>query len=431
MSRRRLVCLVFGIVLLRAALLPGAPPNILFIVTDDHRGDAMSCYGNPVLRTPAFDRIAREGARFDAFYVASPLCSPSRAALLSGLYPHQRGNGVLDNNRAPDLPRDTPTLATRLGSLGYVTGFVGKAHIGGDPRRWGFADCPVWLPGGSSSHENPELMVRGRRRVVGNQTINVTFGDAGVKFIERHKDERWFLWFASTAPHTPYLRDAKYTRCRVHSRPPPPLWPPGDRLSNYDWAGYYSTTGVLDDQVGRLLRKLDALGLAGDTLVVVLGDNGMMHGSHGQLGKQIWFEESVRVPALVRWPGRVNAGTVVTSPAVSVDLVPTLLEAAGAPKPDGLPGVSLWPAVTEGKPTRTEVFSEVRKMTRPFKGRLWQMAKAGQWKYVRLEGGSERLYDLGQDPGEKADLAQSPDAAAAEALVDMRARLDRWVVETP
>src|SRR3954469_545976 len=278
--------------LARPAAAAGERPNILFILTDDQRWDDAGYTGNAVVRTPAMDRLAREGARLDRFYVASPLCSPSRAALLSGLYPHQRRNGVLDNRHGTDLPADTPTVATRLNDLGYVTGFVGKAHLGGDPRRWGFAECPVWLPGGSSKHENPHLLFNGQPRMAGSKTITATFADQAVQFIGRHRDERWFLWFATTAPHTPYYHDPHhyYTRWQVHGAPPPPLWPREQRLSTYDWAAYYSTTSLLDDQIGRVLHELDRQGLARDTLVIFLSDNGMMHGSHGLFGKGVWYE---------------------------------------------------------------------------------------------------------------------------------------------
>src|SRR3954469_9702686 len=183
--------------LARPAAAAGERPNILFILTDDQRWDDAGYTGNAVVRTPAMDRLAREGARLDRFYVASPLCCPSRAALLSGLYPHQRRNGVLDNRHGTDLPADTPTVATRLNDLGYVTGFVGKAHLGGDPRRWGFAECPVWLPEAPTPHENPSPMFDGRRKTA-RGTITSVFTDAARHFVERHQRQPWFLWFATT-----------------------------------------------------------------------------------------------------------------------------------------------------------------------------------------------------------------------------------------
>jgi N-acetylglucosamine-6-sulfatase len=407
-------------------------PNILFILTDDQRADDMGCYGNGVVRTPSFDRVAAEGARLGAFYVTSPLCCPSRASLLTGLYPHQRDNGVIDNHHPRDIPAGVPTVATRLHALGYVTGFVGKAHLGGDPRRWGFDDCPVWLPEGSSRHENPSLMFDGRRKTA-RGTITSVFTDAATHFVERHQRQPWFLWFATTAPHPPYYRDPShpYSNRAILASAPPPLWPPGEPPSRYDWAGYYSTTSTLDDQVGRLLRRLDELGLADNTLVVVMGDNGVMHGSHGLRGKGVWFEEAVRVPALVRWPGHVKAGSVVSPPTSEIDLLPTLLDAAGGAAEADLPGKSLLPTLNGATPARDEVFSEARKSSPPWAGQHWQMVRSGGWKYVHFPGGSEALYDLDNDSGETAAVAAPHDPRAISALHDLRQRLGRWLSATP
>lgn len=304
-------------------------PNILFILTDDHRWDALGCYGNTSIKTPHFDRLAIDGVRFDAFTIASPLCCPSRAALLSGLYPHQ--NGVIRNIDSPDLRPGTPTVATHLNAAGYVTGFVGKAHMGEDPTAWGFSDCPVVLaPGGVKTHENPLLLVNGvEKRVPG--LITEIFTDAAIDFLDRHKNETWFLWLATTAPHLPYLHDPKHPY-NIQEISPPPGWPSDQKFTagdkRHDWAGYYSTISMLDREIGRVLAKLETLGLADDTLVLMIGDNGWMMGSHGHFGKQVWYEESVRVPALARWPGRIKPGTIVTSLAGSVDFLPTVLAAA-------------------------------------------------------------------------------------------------------
>jgi arylsulfatase A-like enzyme len=410
---------------------PGAP-NILLILTDDQRADDMACSGNAMVRTPAFDRVAAEGTRFDAFYVTSPLCCPSRASLLTGLYPHQRGNGVIDNHDPRDIPRGAPTVATRLRDLGYVTGFVGKAHLGGDPRRWGFEECPVWLPEGSSRHENPSLMFDGRRRRA-RGTVTASFTDAATTFVERHRHERWFLWFATTAPHTPYYRDPRhpYPNRLVWQRTPPPLWPADQPLSRYDWAGYYSTTEMLDEHVGRLLRTVDRLGLADDTLVVLLGDNGVMHGSHGLRGKGVWFEEAVRVPALLRWPGHVRPASVVSSPTSEIDLLPTIIEAAGGGASGDLPGQCLWPMLQGATRQQPEVFSEARKNSPPWAGQQWRMVRSGPWKYVRFANGSEALYDLADDPGEQQNLAGSSNEEVRRLLPDLRRRLDRWTQATP
>lgn len=389
-------------------------PNILFILTDDHRPDALGCYGNGAIRTPTFDAIAREGARFDAFYTASPECCPSRASFLTGRYPHEHGI-VEDGPR--DLPANLPTVATTLSKAGYATGFVGKAHLGGDPRKWGFADAPLVLAGASSRHKNPRLSVDGVEREVAGH-ITPLFIDAAIAWVEKRRGGRWFLWLAPTAPHTPYLMDPKhpYTSPDVDT---PPLWPRHESLSDHDWAGYYSTISMLDAEVGRLVARLRELGLLDTTLLLVAGDNGFMQGSHGYPGKQVWFEESVRVPALARWPGKVAAGTRVSAPVVSVDLFPTLCEVAGVERPAG-EAASFLPALLGKEPLRKNAHSEVRIRDEGH----WQMVRGDRFKYVRFDNRREHLYDLWNDPSETRDLATG--ARHVDTLEEMRDSLRQW-----
>jgi len=391
-------------------------PNILIFLASDLRPDAMGCYGNGTVRTPNFDAIAREGARFDNFSTAAPLSGPARAALLTGLYPHQ--TGIFDDEGKSDLRPGAVTLPRVLEKADYVTGFVGKAHLGGDPRRWGFRECPVWLPGGSSRDRNPTLMVAGEEKTVEGPITRI-FVDAAMAWIERHKGDRWFLWLATTAPHTPYVMDPRHPY-RPAEIDVPPLWPHHEELSDCDWAGYYSTISMLDEQAGRLAAKLRDLGLHERTLLVVLSDNGFMQGSHGYPGKGVWFDESVKVPALARWPARIKTGTRVWSTAVSVDLFPTLCEAAGAPRPENAEAVSLMPALLgEGTP-RYNAYAEARLGT----DGIWQMVRGDRFKYVRFASGREHLYDMYSDSSERRDLATG--ARHMDDLEEMRALLLRW-----
>ncbi len=397
-------------------------PNILFILTDDHRWDGVGYAGNKSLRTPHLDRLAREGARFDAFIPAAPVCCPSRATFLTGRYPHQ--TGVLNNQGEPDLADKSSTIATRLNAMGIVTGFVGKAHLGGDPRKWGFTDCPVWLPGGWSEHESPTLMVNGTQRVVQGHITRI-LADTAIAFLNRRKQDRWFLWLATTAPHTPWRHDPRhpYDPTAIAR---PPGWPPTQPLADDDWAGYYSTISLLDQEVGRVLKALDDLGLANDTVVILAGDNGWMMGSHGKKGKNVWFEESARTPAVARWPGRIKPGTVVSTPVSSVDLLPTVLELAGATSATGMEGMNLLPMLTSGTPGRATAFVEAA----PVGVQRWEMARGSRWKYVRFpETGDELLYDLTTDPHEQTDLAKS--RKAADPLAALRGSLDQWRRVTP
>lgn len=431
--------------LLRRVPVPQGRPNVLVILTDDQRPDGAGFGGNGSLRTPHLDRFAAEGARLSNLYVATPQCCPSRAALLTGRYGHQRGNGVTSNlandpeHTAPgitffglpvsDLAAGTPTIATDLNRAGYATGFIGKAHLGGDPRLWDFRDVPVWLPRLGAPHEGATLMVNGEPQVLPGLT-NRIFVDAAGDWMERHRSDRWFLWLATTAPHDPLRHDPRFPY-RLEDIDPPPLWPAGLPLTNFDWTGYYSTISMLDDDLGHLFARMRDLGLDRNTVVFFLSDNGHMGGSHGPeddvSSKSVWFEESARVPGVVRWPGVIPAGSLVRSPMVSVDVTATIRGLAGLPRDPGTEGQDMMPALVGRPPLRTtayaEIWDELHYLWR------WQMVREGDWKYVAFESGQELLYDLASDPDEMDDLSTRPDVVGT--LERMRGKLATWRSVTP
>jgi arylsulfatase A-like enzyme len=206
----------------------------------------------------------------------------------------------------------------------------------------------------------------------------------------------------------------------------PPQWPRSEELADHDWAGYYSTLSMLDEQVGRIVRKLKDLGLYDKTLVVVTADSGYMFGSHGYSARQVWFEEAVRVPALARWPGKIKAASRVWSPAVSTDLFPTFLEAAGAPRPERLEAQSLLPALAEpSRPGRQIAYAEA---VLEDKG-LWQMVRTDRYKFVRFGQAREHLYDVYSDPYERRDLATG--ARHVDTMDELREVFLKWVEDTP
>lgn len=396
-------------------------PNVLFILADELRWDALGCYGNTDVRTPSLDRLAAQGARLDRFYVAAPLCSPSRASFLSGLYPRQ--SGVMDNRERAEFPRPVETVATHLERAGYRTAFVGKAHMGGDPTRWGFRDVPLLLPSGGAHIERSVLVADGEERsFTGPPTRH--FVDAAIRYVTEHRDDRWFLWLSTRAAHRPYVEPPAAAPPRPTG--PPPGWPDSQPLSDHDWAGYYVTVELLDREVGRLLAALEEAGLARDTLVFFAGDNGSMFGSHDEERKQVWYEECARTPALARWPGEIPAGLVTTAPAVSVDFLPTLLDLCGLPPLSGLEGATLLPALRGGAGLRTHAFSELERSPR-FGGGRWEMVRGERYKYVRFEDGRAMLYDLVEDPHELEDRSGSE--AHAGVRNALARRLDRWARE--
>ena len=384
----------------------GARPNILFLLSDDQRWDGLSCYGNQDLKTPHIDRLATEGARLDCFYPACPLCCPSRGAFLSGLYPHQNG---VTRNSDKGLKPGTVTVANLLGAAGYATGFTGKTHLPNKPLEWGFKDT-LREPGGPDLERHAAL-----------------FKGAG-DYIEQHRKVPWCLWVATHLPHFPYLKDPKFSYAKEGLKAPPG-WPKGQEFKTGEFPEYYSAISHLDEQVGSLLKRLDDLGLARNTLVLFASDNGYMHGSHNWPSKRIWYEESARTCALARWPAKIKAGTKVPGPLSGVDLLPTICELTGAKKPAECEGTSMLPALTGGPPLRQAAFAEFIDSKEG-----WQMVRTPRHKYVRpLEGqkppkkmgGNEILYDLQEDPSEANNLAGS--GAHAKVLEEMRKQHADWI----
>jgi arylsulfatase A-like enzyme len=402
------------------------PPNVLFVLLDDLRWDALGAYGNPAVRTPELDAFAAQGARFERFYVASPVCSPSRASFLTGLHPHAPGIELGAGGRPFTVAPGVATVASELAASGYATGFVGKAHLDGDPRRWGFREQPIVIPGRRLTDPGPadvqRLEVAGRvEHFRGHVTERLA--DAAIDFIERHRDEKWGLWLATTAPHEPYTPDPD-TPFSPHSLGPPPGWPEGQPLiDREDWAHYYSLMGRVDRELGRILRHLDALGLAERTLVWITSDNGVQLGSHGLEGKGVWYDASTRVPALVRWPGKIAAGSVVTSLASSVDLLPTLLDVAGRPRRCDLRGFSLLPVLQGGESARSHAFSEVLRGG-PAEAKAWQMVTDGRLKLIAIPDGDRLMFDLARDPSELRDVSE--EGGYSRARAELEGRLARW-----
>lgn len=386
-------------------------PNVLFVLADDLRWDMLGVYGNEIVRTPSLDALAREGTRFDAFYVAHPVCNESRAAFLTGRYVHQRGIERLPPRRgraSTGVGEDTRTVAHVMKEAGYNTGFIGKAHLRGVPQAWGFDEAPLYTPGfqvGQAEVQRDRFFAA-RRPVLLRGEKSPRLVDAAIDFIERQGEQRWFLWLATTAPHRPWYYDEAHPYSEKDLRPPG--FPPDPEREDWSgWAAYYSLVSTLDAELGRLFRRLDELGIARETLVVFTSDNGVMHGSHGVPGKGVWYEESVRQPLIVRWPGLTD-GARSDALVSSVDLFPTLADLVGGETPAGLGGES-WLPLLRGEPARSRtVFASGVRPAR-LGGGSWTMAVADGHKYVELpESGERFLYDLGADPHELADLAEAP-----------------------
>ncbi|HCN79455.1 MAG TPA: arylsulfatase [Verrucomicrobiales bacterium] len=417
---------------------PAAPPNVVILFADDLGYGDLGCQGSPVIRTPNLDRMAAEGLRFTDFYSAAEVCTPSRAALLTGRYPIRSGmcetpgaRRVLFANSKGGLPQSEVTLARALKARGYATAHVGKWHLGihegGRPLEHGFdssfglpysndMDGRPGLPKGSSGSPNPPqdgwnvaLMRDGKvvEQPADQTTLTRRYTEEAVKFITEKKGGPFFLYLAHTFPHVPMFASPQFkgrSRAGIY----------GDAVEELDW----STGQVLD-----ALRKE---GLAGNTLVFFTSDNGpwLIMGSQGgsagllKDGKGSTWEGGMRVPGIAWMPGRVQPG-VTSAVAHMMDLFPTALALAGVEKPAGvtLDGVDLAPMLFAGRSLPERPFFYYR-------GDQIFACRLGEWKaHFKTQTGygqpkaeaHERplLFHLGLDPSEKRDMAAThPDVIA-------------------
>lgn len=382
------------------ASLPGSTaerrPNILLILTDDQGWPELGIHGNREIETPNIDRLARDGVEMTRFY-ASPVCTPTRAALMTGRYAHR--TGAIDTYLGRDtLAASEITLAQVLQGAGYRTGLVGKWHLGrymryhpnnrGFDRFFGF-----WQYGFINRYfDSPELW-ENRSPVITHGYVTDVLTDEAIRFVKETPGARsaqpFFLYLAYNAPHSPNQAPdslvSKYLKKGLDLKD----------------AQIYAMIDSLDDNIGRLLKEVDAR----DTLVVFMTDNGYLssHYSAGLRGKKgTVFEGGVRVPFIARWPGKFPEGRKVPAPAQHVDLFPTLCEAAGAPLPTGrkLDGYSLLRLLRkgEGSSPRRYVYHQWCRV-KPDPNRNWAISDG---RYKLADG---MLFDLEKDPGETTDLA--------------------------
>lgn len=392
---------------------PTDRPNIILINCDDLGWGDLGCYGSTVNCTPAVDRLAAEGLRLTDFYQAASVCTPSRAALMTGCYPPRVGMAIADHGQWVLFPGHgrglnpaEKTIATVLKEVGYATGVVGKWHLGDQPEflptRHGF-DQYYGLPysndmGRMRGREDyPPLPLLRGEEVVQQQpdqtTLTERYVEESVRFVRAQRDRPFFLYFAHLWVHLPLLVPECF---RVGSRN----------------GAYGAAVACIDWALAALLHELDVLGLARNTIVVLTSDNGSngKHGgSNGPLrGKkgQTW-EGGMRLPCIVRWPGQIPAGSVSRELCTAMDLLPTFALAAGTCAPtdrtiDGRSILDLWRA-----PARTGTPHDA--FAYYFKEEL-QAVRRGQWKlHVR----SGELYDLAADVSETTDRrAQAPEVVA-------------------
>jgi len=497
-----------------ALAAPPSRPNIVFIMSDDHGKQAISCYGSKIASTPGIDRIAREGMRFDRSSVTNAICGPSRAVMLTGKHSH--ANGFANNDQKFDGAQQTfPKL---LKAAGYRTEVVGKWHLESDPTGFDHWDVLV----GQGDYWNPTFVVDGVRTVREGHVTDVIHGQAIARLGALAEGARQGTPFAilihHKAPHRNWMPQPRHYALFKDVDIPEPAtlfddyagrtaassmqkmlvsrdlsWDydlkvdarklsPDGKLAQLDqWMAnelarlpeairdgvrgtyaaendelyaaiggmsareqtswkfqryakdYLRTAQGVDDSVGGILEELDRLGIARDTLVVYTSDQGWFLGEHGWFDKRWMYEESFRMPLVVRWPGTIPAGGISDALVQNLDFAPTFLEAAGVAIPADMQGKSMLPLLRAGgaedKPFREVVYYRFEESKGPHVVPRHEGVATARYKLIRfpdLKGADGQplveLYDLEADPDERTSLAGRAESAALES--EMRHRLD-------
>jgi len=416
-------------------------PNFLFIYTDDQRWDAMSCVQKeqgergrfPWLQTPNMDRIAAEGVRFRNAFVVNSLCSPSRASFLTGCYGHR--NGVVNNHT--DFPVGNVTHATLLRAAGYTTGYVGKWHMGRQSgQRPGFDYSASYI--GQGKYFDCPFEINGVNRPTTGWVDDVST-DFAVEFLRANQNKPFSLVVGYKTTHGPWQPPprAHNRYAGAVARPVPNLGSPaiyrteltiqhpGVPSDSEKIRNYFRCISAVDDCVGRLLKTLDELKLADNTIVVFASDNGYYLGEHGLGDKRSAYDESLRIPLLWRLPKSGPKGRVVDEMVLNIDLAPTFLDFAGVTAPKEMQGRS-WRPLLEGQTSDwRRAFFYCYHYERGFNTPTVTAVRTDTAKLIKYPGHDEwtELFDLKADPYELKNLAR--DAAHKELLAQMQAEYDR------
>jgi len=466
--------------------------NLILVLTDQHRLSAIGAYGDTPCRTPHIDRLAAEGVLFERAYTTCPVCSPARASILTGLYPH--AHGVTTNIRqiscAVHALEDRPTLLPRrLQAHGYQTGYLGKWHLGTEsratfagrspsslPRDFGFVGHNVPGHGGAGYRTDAYIdWLRSKGQTLHirdwaehTRRIRPAFGildmpddctvpaflvDSAIQLIDDFKpnSEPFYLALNFWGPHAPYHATERHLAPYREIDIPP--WPnfdwdsrgtPGphhykihwdkEALTWDDWAMalryYYARVSMIDEQIGRLYGHLQASGLLENTAILFAADHGETLGSHGGLLDKGWhhFEETHRIPLIIRMPGATSGGVRIPDFASLADIYPTLLDLARIDPPGTmLHGRSLMPYLQgQADEPRSRIVTEF--LGHGSIATCMKSLRLERWKYGYNLTFDDELYDLENDPHETVNLASDP--GYRDALEDARGHLEDWMVET-
>jgi arylsulfatase A-like enzyme len=418
-------------------------PNIVFILADDLGAVDLGCYGSKYHKTPNLDRLATQGVRFTQAYAAAPVCSPTRAAIMTGKYPARLNltDWLPGRPDAPEhkllrppihmeLPAAEATIAQILKKAGYATAHMGKWHLGGagfEPEKRGF-DINI---GGDHGGQPPSYFApyrgKGKRDLPGlekatdGEYLTDRLTTEAEKFIDANRDKPFFLYMPHFAVHTPLQAKAdmiaKYQPGKAGSQ--------GNQI-------YAAMLESMDESVGRILKKLDDLKLSERTIVIFTSDNGgqaIVGGGKNQPptfngplreGKGFLYEGGIRVPLIVKWPGTSKAGTTIAEPVYSVDFLPTLVDACGVPNATKVDGMNLTTLFKGESLKRDALYWHYPHY---HSGKPSGAIRAGDWKMIEFyENDRRELFDLKKDPGEGRNLALD----RPEVVTEMADKLAAW-----
>lgn len=421
-------------------------PNIIFVMADDLGYTDLHCFGSGYYETPNIDRLATQGMKLTSYHQCQN-CAPTRAALMTGQYAPRTGTytvGSIDRfdwqsrplrpaDNVTDLPLDRNIIAKQLKAAGYATGMFGKWHLGqkGEylPGERGFDEAIV------SSGKHFEFETIPKVDYPEGQYLADFLTDKAVDFIERHRETSFFLYLPHFGVHSPYQAKPEKVK-RFREKP---------SVGGHGNPTYAAMISSVDDSLGRIMKTLDELGLADNTVLIFTSDNGGVGGyvregiKQGgdttdnaplRSGKGSLYEGGTRVPFIVRWPGVTEAGSQCDVASIHVDIYPTLLELSGAPEPSHtLDGESLVPLFRDptAKLSREAIFQHfpgyLGAGTDQWRTKPVSLIQEGDWKFMQfLEDGHSELYNLRDDIGESNNLASK----LPEKTAELRAKLDHW-----
>ena len=455
----RIFVIMFAVIFSVGIVGAADRPNIILIVSDDQRPDTIAALGNMVIRTPNLDRLVREGTAFTRATCGNPICTPSRAEILSGCSSFR--SGVIDFGKPIDP--ELPLMARWFSDAGYRTSYVGKWHNDGAPIDRGYSKTNGLYRGGGRKWYKPQVDWFGRpvtgyrgwifqsddgmkypERGVGlTSDISEKFADAAIELLEQRADKPFFIHVNFTAPHDPLMVDPTFGKMYDAAKMPLPknfatehsfdhgnfegrdeklfAWPRTPEETRGELAAYYAVISHMDAQIGRVLKALEDSGELENTVIVFSSDHGLGVGSHGLRGKQSMYEHTIGVPLVMSGPG-ISKGTRLSTQCYLRDLFPTLCDLAGIVGPgERIDGRSLQPALRgEKKQIHPFIVGYFRNFQR--------MVRDTNWKYIEYPAiDRKQLFHLSEDPDELHDLSDDPKHLTTK--IKLAATLHRWMKE--